>query len=137
MGFWSEVGEWGQEQIQREAQRRMNQGGQSAHIAAQNEANAELSQILNDYHAGIITNASAQQLIQATATGFRRIAETLGYPRALQGSLEITTLASRIAADLRAETSGGILGAGMGDSSNMLLIGAAMLALFVFTRGKR
>ena len=137
MGFWSDLTQWGQEQVQQEAQRRLNQGGQSAHISAQNEAVADFQQILSSYHAGILTNAAAQQQIQTTAAGFKRLAENLGYPRALAGSLEVTTLASRLAADLRAELTGsGVLAAGLPAVSPTVLIGAAVVAYLLLKKAR-
>lgn len=125
MGFWSDLMDLGEQRIKAEAAKRSQQSGTSAHIAAQNQVRDEFGQILNTYHMGSITNATAQQQISRANQGFAAFCRNLGYPRALQGASDVDILAQKILADLRTERITGATGSLTGTTANVLTGGAA------------
>ena len=101
MGLLSDLWELGQGEIRQAADRALNSQGTSAHIGMQNSAHDEMARVLAEFNAGARTNASAQTAIERINAAFQMYVQRLGYARALQGGMDINTLAQRILSDLR------------------------------------
>lgn len=104
-GFWSDLWDMGVDAVSNEAHNRFSTAGESAHIAAQNEAVAEFeAAALTPYRSGRISAEQARQIIRSIASAFASFANRLGYPRALAGAREVEALAERLIMDLGAYT---------------------------------
>lgn len=131
-GFWSDLWDRGQQAIDEWADSQLSDQGTDAHITAQNQAVSDMAAILDSYHRGVITNAQAQERIQATASGFALFCQRLGYAEALQGTADVSALASRILSDLRAEANTG--GVVTTLTTNPWIVGLGILALTMLVR---
>lgn len=125
MGFWSDLAEHGEAAIRQEAQRRLSGENQNAHINAQNETVAEIGTVLNAFHSGRLAANPTISEIWKVDNAFGVYCRELGYPRALQGSAEVHTLAASIIDQIqRGQAIGGTVSAGGLDIQTLALYAA-------------